>query len=405
MNTKMCEPVLSVVLHILLASVCSLSLFGQDGSSSPEELRCIANAPYQGPERQQVPADVWERDFSRSIEGQLPEAYVTALEKLTDDFTKRAPAVSVAVAIPDKGRWSTQKKAVGSSKAELLPPDAMFQVASTTKTFTALAIMQLQAEGSLSVTQSIQPWFKDAPTAALMTIDHLLRHTSGLVSFNALPAWTLEYRRPQEAIALALAEPLQFCPGTNYAYTNTGYVMLGTIIEQLDQRSLKNSFHERFVRPLHLEHTMLRELNDDLPVVPGHVNGSRIDVPDNYATPHASGGLASTAEDLVTFWHAFLGGRLVPQETVRSMFTDMVRMDNTGQMFYGRGVQLYDITNGPGIMLGHSGGITGFTCVVAYLPADDVYVSVIFNDQNVPAEAGLWAVVRRLRELQDKEKE
>jgi D-alanyl-D-alanine carboxypeptidase len=232
---------------------------------------------------------------------------------------------------------------------------------------------------------------------AVTTVEQLLRHTSGLVSFNALPSWTLDYRTPREAIALATAEPPQFCPGANWAYTNTGYAMLGVIIERLEEKPLHEVFAARLIGPLGLEHTTLRWRDDAAPVVSGHVGGRPVDVPDGYATPFAAGGLASTAEDLVTFWHALLGGRVLPGETVRTMFLAMSPMPPTGQMFYGRGVQFYDIADGPGVMLGHSGGITGFTSIVAYVAADDLYVSVIFNEQQVPAEAGLWAIVRAIR--------
>jgi D-alanyl-D-alanine carboxypeptidase len=273
----------------------------------------------------------------------------------------------------------------------------MFQAASTTKTFTATVVMQLVREGRLRLDQTLETWFPDAPNTAVTTIEQLLRHTSGLVSFNALPSWTLDYRTPREAIALATAEPPQFCPGANWAYTNTGYAMLGVIIERLEEKPLHEVFAARLIGPLGLEHTTLRWRDDAAPVVSGHVGGRPVDVPDGYATPFAAGGLASTAEDLVTFWHALLGGRVLPGETVRTMFLAMSPMPPTGQMFYGRGVQFYDIADGPGVMLGHSGGITGFTSIVAYVAADDLYVSVIFNEQQVPAEAGLWAIVRAIR--------
>jgi D-alanyl-D-alanine carboxypeptidase len=319
------------------------------------------------------------------------------LQNVVNEFTGRTPAASVAVAIPGEGRWAVSQGVARTEPKTPLPPNARFQVASTTKTFTAVAILQLEAERKLQIAQPVQHWFHDVPNAKHTTFDHLLRHTSGLVSYNALPSWTLDYRQPREAIALAAARPPQFSPGANFAYSNTGYAMLGVIIEDLVRRPLSDVFSERISRPLGLENTALRSLNDGMPVASGHVGGKPVEVADNYATPFAAGGLASTAEDLVTFWHALLSGRLVSPATVRAMFTDLAPMDQGGQMFYGRGVQLYDIPQGPGLMLGHSGGITGFTSIVAYVADDDLFVSVIFNDQKTPAEAGLWAVVRAVR--------
>jgi len=86
----------------------------------------------------------------------------------------------------------------------------------------------------------------------------------------------------------------------------------------------------------------------------------------------------------VRFWHALLAGRVLPEASVHRMFTAMPAMLGPyagSNSFYGMGVQLYDVPDGPGLMLGHSGGIEGFTSVVAY----------------VPAEAGLWALLRALR--------
>jgi D-alanyl-D-alanine carboxypeptidase len=358
---------------------------------------CVASIDYSGPARRQLPKEIWQRDFTRRIDGVLPVSMTDALENLANDFTSRAPATSIAVAIPGVGRWATSQGVFNADLGTSLPPDARFQVASTTKTLTAAAIMQMEAEGRLLTSSSIEPWFPDAPNARITTIDDLLRHTSGLVSFNALPSWNLGYRQPREAISMAEAVAPQFCPGSNFAYSNTGYAMLGVIIEDIDQRPLHQSFQERFVRPLGLRHTSLRYQGDDISVVSGHTGGAPVDVPDRYATSFAAGGLASTAEDLVTFWHAFLSGQTVSSSTVRTMFMDLAPMDAGGEMFYGRGVMLYDIPQGPGLMLGHSGGIRGFTSVVAYVVADDMYVSVVFNDKTIPAEAGLWAVVQAIR--------
>jgi D-alanyl-D-alanine carboxypeptidase len=358
---------------------------------------CSTNAQYSGPLRRQVPAEVWQRDFTRGIDGSLPAAVISALQEVVNEFTDRAPAASVAVAIPGVGRWAVSQGVARTEPKTLLPPHASFQVASTTKTFTAVTILQLEAEGRLLISQTIESWFHDVPNAGITTFDHLLRHTSGLVSFNALPSWTLDYRQPRDVIAMVAARSPQFCPGSNFAYSNTGYAILGVTIEDLEKRQLAEVFRERIARPLGLKHTALRYPDDDMPVVSGHVGGKPVDVPDHYATPFAAGGLASTAEDLVTFWHAFLGGQLVLSETVRAMFTDLAPMDESGRMFYGRGVQLYDIPQGPGLMLGHSGGITGFTSIVVYLVDDDMFVAVVFNDQETPAEAGLWAVVRAVR--------
>jgi D-alanyl-D-alanine carboxypeptidase len=279
-------------------------------------------------------------------------------------------------------------------------PDQPFQVASTAKTFTAAVVLQLVDEGKLKLDDTIDKWFPDAPNANLTTIEQLLRHTSGLVSFNALPSLGTAYRTPAEVIALGTSQKPQFCPGTNWSYTNTGYAMLGVIVEKVDGAPFADVLTKRLIKPLSLTHTVMRKPGVELPVATGHAAGRPVDAPDQYATPYAAGALASTAGDLAVFWHALLAGKVLPGEAVHRMFTGMPAMLGPyagSNAFYGMGVQLYDVPDGPGLMLGHSGGIEGFTSIVAYVPADDVYIAVSFNEKKVPAEAGLWALLRAVR--------
>lgn len=385
---------LSVAIAVLRASDGTQ---GNNGSLAQNAPPPPTNTRHSGPPRRQVPATVWQRDFTRPIDGTLPANISSALNTVVDELATRAPAVSVAVAIPGLGRWTHTQGVARTEPRTPLPADAMFQVASTTKTFTSVAVLQLARENKLQLSQTVERWFAEVPTATNITINQLLRHTSGLPSFNALPSWTLDYKTPRESISMAAAEPTLFPPGTDFAYSNTGFAMLGIIIEDLEGRPLHETLKARFGDPLGLGHTSLRYPKDRVQTVSGHIDGKPIDVPDDYATPFSAGGLASTAEDLVTFWHALLSGQLLPTQTAHDMFTNLAPMGENSQMFYGQGVQLYDIPQGPGLMLGHSGGVTGFTSVVAYVATDDIYVSVIFNDQKTPAEAGLWAVVRALR--------
>ncbi len=92
-----------------------------------------------------------------------------------------------------------------------------------------------------------------------------------------------------------------------------------------------------------------------------------------------------------------MAGKVVPRKHFQRMCSVLAPMDHLGQMFYGMGVLFYRIDLGPGNMLRHTGGITGFRSVVAYVPDDDVFVAVFFNDKNVSVEAGLWSIVRTVR--------
>jgi D-alanyl-D-alanine carboxypeptidase len=275
----------------------------------------------------------------------------------------------------------------------------LFQAASTTKTFTAAIVLQLVNEGRLRLDDKVGRWFPNLPNAGVMTVEHLLRHLGGLVSFNALPALGEAYRPADEVIRMVAAEAPLFCPGTTWAYSNTGYAILGRIVEKIEARPFPDGLANRLIVPLALRGTVLRRPGVDTLVVRGHASGRPVRVLDGYATAYTAGAMASTASDLVHFWHAALAGDIVAPATVRAMFSRMPAMTRTAQSFYGLGVQVYDVPDGPGLMLGHSGGITGFTSIVAYVGADDIYVSVTLNDQDAPAEAGLWRLIRTVREF------
>lgn len=361
---------------------------------------CAPSPVYAGPPMRSAPDAVWQKDFRRSIDGELPAGLQASLGNALDKMLQHVPAASVAVAIPGEGTWSATRGLARKEPPQPVAPEQPFQVASTAKTLTAAVVLQLVEERKLALGDTIDRWFPDAPNAGLITIEQLLRHTSGIVSFNALPTFGTAYRTPAEIIALGTAQKPQFCPGTNWSYTNTGYAMLGVIIEKVEGAPLADVLAKRLIRPLSLTHTVMRRPGVELPVATGHAAGRPVDAPDQYATPYAAGALASTGGDLVRFWHALLAGQVLPEASVHRMFTAMPAMLGPyagSNSFYGMGVQLYDVPDGPGLMLGHSGGIEGFTSVVAYVPADDVYIAVSFNEKSVPAEAGLWALLRALR--------
>lgn len=355
-------------------------------------------ADYQGETRRAAPSDMWRDARLLPIDGELPEQLQDALNDSMDRILTKVGGASIAVAIPGEGQWFSQRGRLTADHQQV-PEGALFQAASVTKLFVAAVAYQLVAENKLSLQQRVDRWFPSVPLSSAMTIEQLLYHTHGLVSFNALPDFPDRYQTPSQLVALAASKPLLFCPGAYFAYSNTGYAMLGQVIEQLEGKPLHQVIADRITDPMRLEHTVLRHRGDQVSIVDGFQSGQPVTLKDGYATPYAAGGLASNAVDLVRFWHGYLSGKVVSVEAVKTQFNNLARLDQHGQQFYGGGVQYYDIPgDGPGRMLGHSGGIHGFTSVVAYIPGDNLFIAVLFNDQNVAAEAGLWGLLRAIRD-------
>ena len=334
---------------------------------------------------------------------------MATLNDTLDSLLEHYPAASVAVAVPGQGVWSASRGVSRTDAEAPLPDDALFQVASIGKAFTAAVVLQLVEEGKLGLATPVARWFPNVPNAQLITVGQLLEHTSGLVSFNALPGGrelSPAYRTPETLVDVAAEYDSYFCPGEGWAYTNTGYVMLGRIVEDVEGKPFDEVLAARILGPLELKDTLMRELGVDVPaVVGGHASGVPVEAVD-YATPYTAGALASTAPDLVRFWHALLAGEVLTADTVRASFREMYPMQPLipappgTTTYYGRGVQLTDApggSDGPGLMLEHSGGIGGFNAMVAYLVEDDVYIAVAVSDKDVSAAAGLWALTRALR--------
>ena len=392
-----------ITLKWLLISTMAilLSACGSSGSSSQLN-NCTYTAHPELSGLSTIPDSVWQTDFQPAIDNELHPALQSQLEQVANTFLEKAPGMSVAVAIPGEGLWSRQKGKANTFNDFPVLENDLFQIASITKTFTAAIIMQLVTEKKLQLSDRISTWYPNIPNAEMMTIEHLLRHTSGLMSFDALPELDSAYHSADDIIALVATKTPLFCPGTQWAYSNTGYAILGRIIEIVEGIALDQVLEQRITRPLDLNHTLLRYLDDGIAVVDGHSDGIPVQAPDRYATPYAAGGMASNAEDLVKFWQALMAGGVVADNQLKSMYTLLHPMDQSGQMFYGMGVQSYDAIPGPGLMLGHSGSITGFSSMVSYIPQDHIYISVIFNDKEISAAAGLWSLVQTVRAYRSK---
>lgn len=376
---------MAIMVQLTLINAC-----GSEGKALPDD-NCTPSKTVS------MEAIIAKASSAQSIEGSLDDELQRQLEKTATRFIQQVPGVSVGVAIPNVGHWVYHGGISNSATGAAIDQNALFQIASITKPFIATIIMQLISERKLNLQDTIADWYPNTPDSNRITINHLLRHTSGLTSFNTLEPFGKHYQPPNQLIKLVETKPLLFSPGSCWAYSNTGYVILGQIIEEIEGMPLEMVLENRVTNKIGLSNTLLRQPNDMTNVVSGHESGIPVITEDGYATPYAAGSLASTASDLLFFWHGLLSGQLTEKMYVIEMFSSAYSMSNSGELFYGSGVQIYDVADGPGLMLGHSGGITGFTSVIAYIPEDDIYVSVIFNDRSTPAEAGLWSIVQTIR--------
>lgn len=296
------------------------------------------------------------------------------------------PGVQVAVSV--KGKVVFEK---GYGFADLesetkVTPQALFRIGSVTKQFTAASILKLAEEGKLAVGDLVEKYVPEFDfQGRKVTIEHLLHHTSGLPNYTDLGAeWDKTVRTDYSPIdlvkTLVEGKPYLFEPGERWEYCNTGYVLLGAILEKLSGQS----YGDYVVQDL-LKGQGLSSIRHDDPnaiiknraqgYTPG-ANGPANDPLFSTTHPHAAGALLSTASDLVRWTDALAHGRIVSAKSYEYMTTVGALNDGTATT-YGGGLMMGKLEDEP--MISHSGGIFGFQSMLSYYPQTETAIAVLVN--------------------------
>ena len=266
-------------------------------------------------------------------------------------------------------------------------PRTVYRIGSLTKQFTAALVMQSVREGRIALDDTLQRFLPAFPTRGYrVTIRHLLTHTSGIRSFTSLPETrrTLRLDVPHDStIATIAAQPFDFPPGERYLYNNSGYFLLGSILELSSGLPYDRLVRERLAGPLTLEDTRYCFVQ---PLVSRRASGYQrtgagfVHAEFNaMAQPFAAGGLCSTVLDLVRWTRALWAGRVVPSADVIAMATP-ARLTNGPSTRYGFGLGVDSFEGHRRVM--HAGAIDGFTSVLAHFPDDTLTIAILTNSQD-----------------------
>jgi len=298
-----------------------------------------------------------------------------------------------------KGDRVLLDKGYGSANLEWNIPNApstKFRLGSVTKQFTAASVLLLQERGKLSVTDPVSKYLSDLPAAwSKITIFQLLNHTSGIPNFTAAKEYeSIEpfSKKPMEVVALVKDKPLEFESGSRFNYSNTGYVLLGALIEKVSGESYDAFLRKNIFDPLGMKDS---GYDWNATVLPnraagyargknGVTNASYI----NMSVPQGAGALYSTTGDLLRWQRALYEGKLLSPASLEAMTTPY-------QSGYGFGLGIQQKDGGKEV--GHGGGIPGFATEVHYRMGDKISVIVLSNFQGSQLEAltaGLTATAR-----------
>ena len=266
-------------------------------------------------------------------------------------------------------------------------PSTKFRLGSITKQFTAASILLLEERGKLSVSDAVKKFMPDAPAAwDKVTIFNLLTHTSGIPSFTSFPDYaTIEpfTTTPTQLVKLFRDKPLDFSPGEKWSYSNSGYVLLGYLIEKISGESYEKFEQDNIFTPLGMKDSGYDSNSSIIahraagysPGQNGPVNAGFI----NMTVPLSAGGLYSTTDDLLLWEQGLFGGKLLSP-------TSLQKMTKPFMSDYACGLMVHTV-NGRQV-IEHGGGIEGFTTMLAYYPEDKLTV-VVLSNFNGPAPSDI----------------
>ena len=294
-------------------------------------------------------------------QGLLGDGYPAALAAVTDS---KGESAGVAVG---KGNVET---------GQAPPMDGEVRIGSNTKTFVAVVVMQLVQEGKVGLDEPIETYLPglikgEGVDGSKITVRQLLQHTSGLPEYTDTTPGRSDifqikdhYIPPRDLLDTALGKPAAFEPGTQWAYTNTNYVVLGMLVERVSQRPVGEQIDERIVKKLGLSHTYFPAQGEEK-IRGTHPQGYHLsaggkleDITEmDSAWAWAAGAMVSTPSELNTFFQAVFDGRLLSQSSIEEMKKG-VDMGSGGRV-YGLGLVGTPLSCG-GTSWGHGGTIPGY---------------------------------------------
>lgn len=313
------------------------------------------------------------------------------------------PGAQATVLFADGQTWQDAYGWADVKARRPMTADDVFDVASVTKTFIAAEVIELAAAGRLSLDDPLSRWLPSFPKAASITVRELLSHTSGLADYLENPKLLRaidadKARRWTAQELLAYVGPPLFSPGTDWRYSNTNYLLLGLVVEDVEGRSAAQVLADRFLDPLGLTDTALQTASDPTPLA------ARGPVAEPYARtgrtaaavtalgdgsgylPYASlgtaldsaGAMVSTSGDLARWGAALYGGQILAAPWLATMVDDSVSKRFHPARDYALGTERKLLAGLP--TLGHSGACSGYRSALRYVPALGATVVVLVNE-------------------------
>jgi D-alanyl-D-alanine carboxypeptidase len=333
-----------------------------------------------------------------------PHSDLRSVDKYIESAMRDHHIPGVSLAIGRHGKV-VLAKGYGQANVELSVPateDTVYQLASVTKTFTATAIMMLVEEGKLRLDDKVTKHLSDLPKAwEAVTVYHLLNHTSGIKSYTNVENFFKMSRKDyshHEILGLVTNEPLEFVPGEKWNYSNSGFFLLGMLIEKVTGKTYGEFLEGRIFQPVGMTHTRTNDLHAIIPNrAQGYTwNGQELRIGEyvSPSQPFSAGMLVSSVNDLLKWDAALDSETLLNKSTLAHMWTPSP-LSKRAETEYGLGWEIGKV-NGHRVV-SHSGGIPGFRADISRFVDDKLTVIVLANsDQGGNAGALARGIASRI---------
>ncbi len=376
-------------------------------TASPTALATPSPTPSPTPEPTPAP----EPTVPPKVAAKLDRALARAKSSLL------LPGVEATVLFPDGSSWTGSLGLADVATRRPVRDATPFAIASVTKTFTSALILRYVDDGQLDLDDPIARWLPDWPNARKITVRMLLNHTSGIPDFFKNPkfdaalnkskkkAWTVD-----DVLTGYVRPGVVFAPGKGWSYSNTNYVLLGLIAEQVGGAPWRDLVHRELIEPLGLDSTFVQAV-DEPPASParayrvlagdsGWYMVARTDGTDVVpftsvvTAAGAAGAMASTTADLARWARSLYGGSLLSKETRKEMLT-FVRAYSYGLgTSYGLGVSRAKFDGHTAY--GHTGALAGTRAAIRYFPKEKVAIAVLFNRETYVGDDVVRILARAL---------
>ncbi|KMN66414.1 D-alanyl-D-alanine carboxypeptidase [Bacillus cereus] len=314
------------------------------------------------------------QNVSSSLQISTQRDHNSVKEAMRDTLKLGYPGILAKTSESGK-TWSYAAGVADLSTKKPMKTDFRFRIGSVTKTFTATVILQLAGENRLNLDDSIEKWIPGVIQGngyddKQITIRQLLNHTSGIANYTRSKDFnmmdTKKSYTAEGLVKMGISMPPDFAPGKSWSYSNTGYVLLGILIEKVTGNSYAEEIENRIIEPLELANTFLPGNSS---VIPGtkhargyiQLDGASEPKDVTYYNPSmgsSAGDMISTADDLNKFFSYLLGGKLLKEQQLKQMLTTVpTGVDELGDS--GLGIFKMKLSNGESIW-GHGGTIPGF---------------------------------------------